>query len=183
MRYIKFFVLAVSIALLAVAPAWAGNGGGSSGGTWDPPLTVDGGWQEFFFGGVGSFNDEGPWTFSSATPTILTVTDAFLDGDQFNVYDNAALLGATSVPVNDGTQVNDDPDAAFASPKFSHGQWFLVAGNHSITIEAILSPYGSGAGYLRADTAQSIVPLPAAAWSGLALLGMMGIAAVRRIRR
>ena len=58
------------------------------------PITVNGGWQLFSWDNApGTFNNGGPLTFSAAQLTRLTVTDAFLDGDRFQVFDNKVSLG------------------------------------------------------------------------------------------
>jgi hypothetical protein len=119
-------------------------------------LGVGSGWQSFDWDKApGTFDNQGAFTFTSAKPTILKVTDAFIDGDQFAVFDAGKRIGTTSVPANDGTQIYDKPDAAFASPKYSHGVFFLPAGDHSLTIETIAIAKGipEGAAFLRADAA------------------------------
>ncbi|HUB33430.1 MAG TPA: PEP-CTERM sorting domain-containing protein [Bryobacteraceae bacterium] len=112
---------------------------------------------------MGSIDDQGAFTFSGAQ--VLEVTDEFLDGDQFAVFDNGTLLGDTSVPTNDGSTCGENPDSCFADPLWSSGTFSLGAGSHSITIETILSPYGSGGAALRIDPAP--VPEP----SSFLLLG------------
>jgi hypothetical protein len=117
-------------------------------------IIVNGGWQSFSWDNApGTFSSNGPFTFTSAFTTKLTVTDAFLDGDRFQVFDNNVSLGLTSLPKDDGTQVGGDADAALANSKFSSGTFQLVAGSHSISIETIgtAKGYPSGSGYLRVD--------------------------------
>ncbi len=116
----------------------------------DVPLPVGGGWASFNFGGPGSFDSEGAFTFATPGPAAVKVTDAFCRGDRFRIYDNGVPIGDTSaVPVGEcGTS---DPDIAFADPTFSHGSFQVGGGNHAITIQAIDSPFGSGGAFLRAD--------------------------------
>jgi hypothetical protein len=143
----------------------------------DPPLPIDGGWQEFQFGVVGSYDTEGAYTFTG--PALLIVTDAFIVGDQFAVYDNGVLLGDTSVPndTNPNLEV-DNPNAAYANPVFSSGSWLLGPGDHSITIESIESPEGAGGAFLQAECA---TPEPATiVLLGLGAIGAAGIARRRR---
>lgn len=139
-------------------------------------VPVDGGWLAVYFGNVGSgFSDE-PFTFTLTRAATLKVTDAFADGDQFEIFNFGASLGLTSTPTNDGANVGGDFDAAFADARWSSGMWALGAGSYSITGLTILSPYGGGEAALM--VASSDVPLPAA---GLMLMtGLAGIAALRR---
>jgi hypothetical protein len=107
------------------------------------PYTVGSGWASFNFGGVGSSWDR-TFDFTLTAPAILKVTDGGLDGDRFNVTDNGVSIGNTSIPVNDGSQIFDNYDGAFADSRWSSQWWVLFPGSHSISGTAILSPQGSG---------------------------------------
>ena len=123
------------------------------------PITIGAGWAcgdstsppLFGVDAVNLFNNEGPFTFTSLTPVEVKVTDAFLSGDQFRIYDNAVSIGDTSSPTLTGAWT-DCPDTAFADVNFSHGTFLLGPGSHSITIQSIDAPYGSGGGYIRVDS-------------------------------
>lgn len=154
-------VLAISVfaGLVGAGPVFAGDA--SSNGVVgpagdDPPITPNSGWHMFSWPGGGQpFNVEGPFTFTSATPAVVSVTDAFCRGDAFRVYDNNVAIGDTSsVPIDTNcTQpavVN--ADAAYSDTSFSHGSFLVPAGSHSITIQAIVNPQvNGGGGYLRVD--------------------------------
>ncbi len=138
------------------------------------PVAPNSGWVTFSFGGVGSSFSGEPFTFTLTHGGKLTVTDAFNDGDRFEIFDFGSSLGLTSVPTATGVDIGNDYDLGAVDPRYSTGMWMLGAGSYSITGIMIDSPYGGGGGALRVDQ----VPLPAA---GLMLLtGLAGIAGLRR---
>lgn len=93
-----------------------------------------------------------PWKFVAPSDgATLTVTDAFLKGDTFEVYDNGNLVGSTSAVAVDAASCGSDPVPCLADATVSHAVFNLGAGAHSITIKALASPYQSGAAYFRVD--------------------------------
>jgi hypothetical protein len=99
------------------------------------------------------FGGAPPWTFTAPSGGAnLTVTDAFLRGDQFEIFDFGTSIGSTSIPATSGA-CGDDPDPCLADPGVSHGVFPMAAGAHSITIKAKASPFGAGAAYFRIDAA------------------------------
>jgi hypothetical protein len=149
------------------------------------PITVDGGWYGFCFNTpgpatAGCDNDAGQssgndFTFSATDPVLLKVTDAFLHGDTFDVFDFGVLLFSTpSVAMGGGATTN--PDLAFADPLYSHDSIVLGAGPHSISIFNVVGPISGGGAYMEVETA---VPEPGT----LALLGTGVLALVRRRRQ
>ncbi len=175
MRHLATVALACGLALATAGAARADT------------IVVGGGWQAFSWDNApGSFNNEGALTFTSGVATKLTVTDAYLDGDRFQVFDNGTSLGLTSVPTSDGFSVFNNADAARADSRFSSGVFALAPGSHAITIQitAIASGYPGGTGYLRADAVDpTATPEPA----GLTLLAAAAAcwagARWRRVRR
>ena len=167
MRRMSFYSALVALLLtaFAIAPVtgYAGaadpNGWLDKGSLDDPPIGVDAGWSAtidtppafFWSGGVGSYNNEGPFTFNGATYVVVKVTDDFLKGDQFTIYDGGGAIGSTSAVSQDPNSPEVGPDAAYADPTYSSGDFCLGPGAHSITIQTIAG-YGSGRGYLRVDT-------------------------------
>ena len=168
---------------------------------WIPPATadpigVDGSFHEFGFGeatspvapcGVGGCGPtvnpvaeqatSPPWTFSG--PAAVLITDLFQAGDRFEVFDNLASLGVTSVVANTGVDTCDNDIAcALASLAYSHASFSLGAGTHSITIDIIQNAAGTSGG-AAVFSAVAAVPEPGT-WlllgSGLVSLGL----AVRR---
>ena len=134
-------------------------------------LTQDAGWPTFLFGRTGSIWDT-TFTFTTTDTTRLTVTDAFLSGDRFDVLSSGSSLGLTSATSDSGTQIWNDYDTAAADARWSTGIYTLLASTYSITGTAIISPFRAGRGAIRLDA----VPVPAAVWlMGSALLGLMGL--------
>jgi hypothetical protein len=156
------------------------NGGAGAGAIDDPVIVVGAVWYAtsytppaFFWGGSGPvFNNEGPFTFTATSNVQLFVTDDFLKGDQFGIYDFGTSIGLTSsVPNASGDELG--PEAAYADPTYSHGVFDLGPGNHSITIQLENNPYSGGRGYLM------VIPEPGT----LSLLGLAGLALIRRGRK
>src|SRR5215467_4270887 len=97
-----------------------------------------------------SFLGSPPWTISFPSQGgELTVTDAFLAGDRFQIFDFGTSIGLTSVPFGTA-DCGDDPVVCLATPGISEGSFLLGGGNHSLTIIPTLSG-GGGAAYLRVD--------------------------------
>ena len=139
-------------------------------------IAPGGPWNEFSFGTAGNFakgcapadpagagcapSSAGnsqfvgapPWNFVAPSDgATLTVTDAFLKGDTFEVFDNGNLIGSTSAVATDQTSCGSDPVPCLADPTVSHALFNLGPGAHSITIKALASPFQSGAAYFRVD--------------------------------
>ncbi|HUK12272.1 MAG TPA: hypothetical protein VLW17_03140 [Thermoanaerobaculaceae bacterium] len=172
-RSLIVLALTLAVAALIAAPAFAVETNGFGRGhvralTALPPA----GWQAFHWDGTAPTPClENPFTFNVGDAgAVLKVTDAFVDGDQFAVYDNLVLLGNTSAATDDGTQDGSNPDAAFVDPKFSHGTFALGPGSHSITIttiaEATCPDCSDGSGFLRLDP----TAIPTTNWIGIAVL-------------
>ena len=139
-------------------------------------ISPGGPWNEFSFGAAGvfakgcspadpagagcvpssagnsQFVGSPPWKFVAPSDgATLTVTDAFLKGDTFEVFDNGNLIGSTSAVATDSTGCGSDPVPCLADPAVSHAVFNLGPGAHSITIKALASPFQSGAAYFRVD--------------------------------
>jgi len=120
-----------------------------------------------------SFLDTPPWTFTAPSQgAVLTVTDAFLAGDRFQVFDSGADLGLTSAP-SGNADCGDDPVPCLADPNISKRSFSLAAGDHAITIYSVLA--SSGSGYLRVTA----IPEP----SSLLFIALGGVAALLGVRR
>jgi len=110
----------------------------------------DGSFVAFTFGGPGSV--AGPFEFDCTLGggCRITVTDAFLQGDQFEVFDFGASIGTTSAVAASGS-CGTNPDVCLASPGASSGVFNVGEGAHSMTIVAIVSPFGSGGAFFKID--------------------------------
>lgn len=159
---------------------------------------INGPWLKFFFRGPGTeaygcsycggdsagenqvFLDPPPWTLDLAAPVVLKITDAFLKGDSFEVYDFGILkLTTPSVDLLQyyGSDCGTDPKNCYGAAGFSYGTFDLAAGPHSLTIRVADSPYNQGAAYFRVDRTVS-TPEPGSML--LLVLGIIGIGVLRR---
>ena len=95
------------------------------------------------------------WTFECpAQGCWLTVTDAFLYGDSFAVYDNLVHIGNTPLvdPFVDNLvdQCGSDPEDCLIDVNSSSAMFQLGPGPHSITMETVETVL-QGAGYFRIE--------------------------------
>ena len=125
------------------------------------------------------FADAPPWTFTALSGANLIVTDAFLSGDQFEVFDFGVLLGQTSVPATD-VDCGDDPEVCLQTAGMSNAQFNLAPGNHSITISYLAGDGFGGAGYFNVQA----VPEPST-WMtlGFGIAGLLAFGAREPRRR
>ncbi len=117
------------------------------------------------------------YDFVLVEPAYFRVTDAFIVGDNYQIYNGADLIGVTSL---NGAQPSIAPignpsgDAGWTNGDFQHAEILLNPGTYSLRVQ------GDGIGglpagfYVRLDT----VPAPGA----VALMGFAGLAATRRRR-
>lgn len=151
MKFAKFAAITVALVFLMTTFAMADMQGTANGGhAGDPPLTLGvwaGPYDEFI--GVGGFFAE-DWTYTGAA--TLVVTDLYVPGDEFNIYDNGILIGSSNAVPDwstfedspyDSPPWTDDPETAYNDAEyFSHFGYDLGAGSHDITIQATNLPSG-----------------------------------------
>ena len=134
----------VRVAIASIGPVPISIGAGWSSTTAVPPAF-------FWYSTFPDYADDGPFTFTSTGPASVYITDDFLKGDQFRIWDGATLLGDTSsVPAVTGSEIG--PAAAYLDPTYSHGCFDVGAGQHSIQISAIQNPWSSGRGYIKVES-------------------------------
>jgi hypothetical protein len=143
------------------------------------PLVVDGGWLNFNFGDVGEpwekFGETAKFQFTLINPGKLTVTDAFLSGDQLSVTNFGSDLGPTSVPTSIGDSIGTDFTAAAADPKWSTGMFFLDIGTYEISGSTLVTPFGDGGAAIRVDTVTAPAPIPEPGTMLLLGSGLLGL--------
>jgi hypothetical protein len=110
-------------------------------------------WTHFQVAGTGSRS--AVFTFSSDTPVLLRVTDAFCRGDEFRGFDRGFALFNTSSVATDPS-CDDEPSVqsgamAWADPSYSKGRFLLQPGSHRVRIQITDSPFGGAGAFLRID--------------------------------
>jgi hypothetical protein len=179
MRSVLLFSLALLVCGFCLAPTLSAGA-----------ITVDAGWYGFCFAGtVGASITAGcqnsatagvvgdPVTFTAAGPVTFEITDAFLQGDMFDVNINSGAIVFTTSTVPSGSGTVTDPNIAFADPTYSHGSALLAAGVYSVNVTEANAPFGEGAAYLQV-VSSSGTPEP-----GTLLMLGGGLAAVLLGRR
>jgi hypothetical protein len=134
----------------------------------------------FFWTGLNQDNEEGPFTYSRSYPTIIDITDDFLKGDQFEVFNFGNSIGLTSLVPVVGDAIEVGPNAAFADPTYSSGSFLVGPGSYSIVIQAIGQSFDAGRGYIRIRKAT--IPEPTSTLGFLAL-GALGVATTLKRKR
>lgn len=148
-------------------PAQSSEGETPSTGQ-EVPLPLDGTWvvkDQFFACCPGYFPDT--FIFTSADPVLLRVTDLFVIGDAYNVYDNGTFL-FSATGSGDWSELGfsdpfqppyaDDPEWVWSQRAidFSKGYRLLPPGTHRIRIQAVDRPTG----FEDSTVAISVRPVP-----------------------
>jgi hypothetical protein len=116
-----------------------------------------------------------PYNYVLAAPAVFRITDQFVVGDIWSVFDFGALILTTSfVGFPAGFGDNAVADAGWTSPFFSSGEVLLAAGNHQLTVQ------GDGEGGLPARFFTRIDSVPEPTMGMLLVLGAVALAARRR---
>jgi hypothetical protein len=115
------------------------------------PLPI-GRWVAFSAGAAGTFDAQGLFRFTSETPVVVRVTDAFCRGDRYRLLDHGLRVRTTSdVPVD--TTCMQQPFATsgpqgWRGPGYSRGRVMLAPGGHRLRIRSLRSPFGASTGFI-----------------------------------
>lgn len=140
---------------------------------------VNGGWYEDTLTADNVSSDGSPYAFTLLTEAWFRITDAFLTGDTFTVFETGGLsplLTTSNQAFGAGFGDNTNADFGWTSASYGSAEILLSAGDYSLEV---FGDCGGGCPanfFARIDTAS--VPLPA----GLPLLAG-GLAAIGFIRR
>jgi len=138
---------------------------------------LDGGWVDDLITAANADSVSSPYVFNLPNPAIFRITDAFIVGDQYKVFDFGGLILTTALNTPAvRTPFGDDPfaDAAWVSASYQHGEVLLAAGPHQLTVQ------GDGVGglpagfFVRLDSDTSVIPEPGSML--LLSLGAAGLA-------
>ncbi len=122
-----------------------------------------------------------PWTYTAGpSGAELIVSDLYIHGDQFSVFNGASVIGNTSTPGNDGGTCGNDPVSCLNDPLASHGFFFLVPGLSTISMSVIAEASGFTGGGAAFEIFTSSTAAPEPGSVGLFLLGAAGILAAKR---
>lgn len=138
---------------------------------------VDGGWYADELQTAGGTTDNSPYAITLTKPAWFRITDAFLTGDDWQVFNFGSPLldpGLQAFPAPFGD--NADADDGWTSVDFESGEILLGVGSYRITIA------GDGGGGLPAGvfTRLDTVPVPAALPLMAAGMGLFGFLRRRR---
>jgi hypothetical protein len=109
------------------------------------------------------------WDFTVQLPALITVTDAFLHGDSFDIFDGGGVpIFSTPVVTFDGDGCGDNPVNCLADPDASHASFLLGPEAHFITITPNAIGDAGAAYLIRSTRANWLSRLPSPSLLNLA---------------
>ncbi|HNS19909.1 MAG TPA: hypothetical protein PKH24_05390 [Sedimentisphaerales bacterium] len=148
-------------------------------GTASAAPVLDAGWDYDQISASFVDSSGSPYVYDLAAPAYFRITDQYVVGDTYYVYDFGTLILTTTASyVGDPTGFSGDGEDGWVSSLYSGGEVLLVSGAHSLTVQ------GDGAGgvpagfYTQLTSAVPSVPVP-----GAVLLGTLGTGLVGWLRR
>jgi len=142
----------------------------------NPPAPIlDAGWAYDQVNLANQDSIDSPYVYNLLGPAYFRITDDFIVGDIYKVYDFGAPILTTVIPyAGVPTGFPDPGESAWQNPAYSGGEVLLAAGPHSLTVQ------GNGQGGLPAGFYTQITTVPA---PGAILLGGIGVSVVSWLRR
>ena len=139
---------------------------------------LDGDWAPDVIHNAWTDSEGSPYTLVLDTCAVFRITDAFLEGDTFKVWDHGNLILTTSFmagdPTTNGTSFGE---SAWQDIRFSSGEVLLDPGLHVLTIQGD-GVAGLPAGFYTQLETAACVPAP-----GALMLGSIGLGCFNWIRR
>jgi hypothetical protein len=162
-------------------------------------IPLDGSWMTLDQDVTGPAFFTGDWSWTSSKSVKFDITDLYVVGDGFEVFDNGNSVGSflgkpdwTSIggpcsnPLSTACGWTNDPGTAFGSSLFNQGSIFFAPGSHDVTIESLFVP-STGPDTFFPDTtvafSAAVDPVPEPASLLLLGTGLFGGAMLVRTRR
>jgi hypothetical protein len=144
-----------------------------------PAPILDAGWASDQINAAWVNSADSPYVYNLDNPAYFRITDDFIVGDQYKVFDfgNLILTTALNTPaVRTAFGDNADADDAWVSAQYQHGEIILGVGPHQLTVQ------GDGVGGIPAGfwTRMDTVPEPS---TFVALLSIGAVVFLARRRR